>query len=179
MIRNRIKGSKFLSFLLRHRPKKFGLVTDRYGFADFDKVFKILLERFPGLEKKDVNDLVESDPNKRFEIKDCKIRARYGHSIDIEPSEECQEVPDVLFHGTSPKSLDSILKKGLRSGGRRFVHLSLSVEQAIRVGRRKDISPSVLKIDAKRAQIDGLKFWQEENIYLTEEVPSQYISVHK
>ena len=179
MIKNRIKVSKFLSFLLRHDPQKCGLDTDRHGFADFDKVFRILLEKFPGMEQKDVNDLVEDDSNKRFEIKNGKIRARYGHSIDIEPGEECQEVPDILFHGTSPKSLDSILKGGLRPGGRKFVHLSLSVEDAVRVGRRKDISPAILKIEAKEAQMDGLKFWQEENIYLTEEVPPQYISIYK
>ena len=178
MIRNRIKISKFLSFLLRHRPKKFGLDTDRYGFADFNKVFRILLERFPGIEIKDVNDLVESDSNKRFQVKDGMIRARYGHSIEIEPLEECRNVPDVLFHGTSSKSLDSIVKEGLKPGRRRFVHLSLSVEEAMRVGRRKDINPSILKIDAKRANIDGLKFWKEENIYLTEEIPSQYISMY-
>jgi putative RNA 2'-phosphotransferase len=179
MIRNRTKVSKFLSYLLRHGPKKFGLDTDRYGFADFDKVFRILTERFPGIEKKDVNDLVESDSNKRFEIKGGRIRARYGHSIEIEPGEECLNVPDVLFHGTSPKSLDSILKEGLKPGRRKFVHLSLSVEEAMRVGRRKDIKPLILKIDAKRANIDSLKFWKEENIHLTEEIPPQYISVHK
>lgn len=179
MIRNRTKVSKFLSFLLRHGPQKYGLNTDRYGFADFDKVFRILIERFPGIETMDVNDLVESDSNRRFEIKDGRIRARYGHSIEIEPLEECQKVPDVLFHGTSPKSLDSIVKLGLKPGRRKFVHLSLSVEEAMRVGRRKDIKPLILKIDSKKAKIDGLKFWKEEHIYLTEDVPPQYIIVYK
>lgn len=179
MIKNRTKVSKFLSFILRHRPQDFGVEVDKYGFADFNKILGILMKKFQGLEKKDVYDLIKKDPFQRFQIKEGKLRARYGHSIEVEPGDLSQTVPDVLFHGTTPKNLDSIFNNGLKPGKRKFVHLSVSVKDALRVGKRKDHRPIILKIDAQRAQNNGLPFWKEEKIYLTKEVPPQYISIYK
>ncbi|MBS3819744.1 RNA 2'-phosphotransferase [bacterium] len=179
MIKNRTKVSKFMSLLLRHRPQNFGLTVDKYGFADFNKVFDILMKKFPGLEKKDVYKLIENAPNQRFQIKEGKIRARYGHSIEIKPGGRSHTVPEVLYHGTSPKNWGSIQNKGLKPGKRKFVHLSISVKDALRVGKRKDRHPLILKIDAQTAQKNGLPFWKEEKVYLTKEVPPPYISVYK
>ena len=177
MIKNRGKVSKFLSFVLRHGPYNYGLSLDKHGLADFDSVCKILKDRFPGLEAEYIKLIIEKDPKKRFQIKEGKIRARYGHSVEVEPLGESKEVADVLYHGTSPKSLDSILKEGIKPGRRKFVHLSLTIEEAWHVGKRKAPKPIILIIDSKRAEKEGLLFWKEENIYLTKEVPPQYISV--
>lgn len=179
MIHNKVKVSKFLSFVLRHAPQNYGLSLDRFGFAEFKTVLDILKRRFPGLEDEDVKSIVMNDPKKRFQIDDQRIRARYGHSVDVQPLEECRTVPSVLFHGTSPHRLDSIFKRGLVPEKRRFVHLSLSVEEALKVGRRKDNNPVVLKVDTQRAGQDGLVFWKEANVYLTKTVAPQYISVYK
>ncbi|UCE21760.1 MAG: RNA 2'-phosphotransferase [Candidatus Aminicenantes bacterium] len=179
MIHNKVKVSKFLSFTLRHAPQNYGLSLDRYGFAEFRMVLKILTKRFPGLEDEDVKNIVMNDPKKRFQIDDQRIRARYGHSVFVEPLEECRAVPSFLFHGTSPRSLNSIFKRGLIPEKRRFIHLSLSVEEALKVGRRKDNNPVVLKVDTQRASQDGLVFWKEANVYLTKTVAPQYISVYK
>jgi putative RNA 2'-phosphotransferase len=179
MIKNRIKASKFLSFVLRHRPHNYCLSLDKHGFADFDSVCKILSGRFPGIEVEDIKLIVEKDPKKRFQIKEGKIRARYGHSVEVEPLEQPEEVTDVLYHGTSPKSLDSILKEGIKPGRRKFVHLSLTVEEAWLVGKRKAPKPLILIIDSKKAKKEGLLFLKEKNIYLTKEVPPQYISVYE
>ncbi|NIO47814.1 MAG: RNA 2'-phosphotransferase [Candidatus Aminicenantes bacterium] len=179
MFKNRVKVSKFLSFILRHGPHNYGLSLDKHGLADFDNVFKILKNRFPGIEVKDIKLIVENDPKKRFQIKEGKIRARYGHSVEVEPLGQSRGVPDVLYHGTSPKNLDSILKEGIKPGRRKFVHLSLTIEEAWHVGKRKASKPLILIIDSKKAKKEALLFWKEENIYLTKEVPPQYISVYE
>jgi putative RNA 2'-phosphotransferase len=179
MIKNKIKASKFLSFILRHQPHNYGLSLDKHGLADFDSVCKILKDRFPGMDAEDIKLIVEKDAKKRFQIKEGKIRACYGHSVEVEPLEQPKEVADVLYHGTSPKSLDSILREGIKPGRRKFVHLSLTVEEAWRVGKRKALKPSILIIDSKKAKKEGLLFWKEENIYLAKEVPPQYISVYE
>lgn len=178
MIKNKVAVSKFLSFILRHGCEKYGLSLDKYGFADFESVLKILKDRFAEIEKEDLNYIVENDPKMRFQIKDGKVRARYGHSVDVEPLEEFCEVGDVLFHGTSPASLDSILKEGLKPQGRKFVHLSLNVKDALEVGRRKDPQPVILKIDVKKAKDRGLLFWKEGSVVLMKEVPAKYISIY-
>jgi len=177
--KSQVKVSKFLSFVMRHGPQDYGLSLDKHGFVEFKTVLEIIKRRFPGLDEEDLKFIVANDSKRRFQIDGQRIRARYGHSVDVEPLEECLNIPDVLFHGTSPNSLSSILKEGLKPGKRRFVHLSLNVEEALKVGRRKDISPVVLKIDAKRASQDGLIFWKEANVYLAKTVAPQYISVYK
>ena len=171
--------SKFLSFILRHGPEEYGLSLDRYGFADFNEVLRILKSRFAQIEEEDVNYIVENDPKMRFQIEEGRIRARYGHSVDVEPLGEPCEVDDILFHGTSPASLDSILKYGLKPEARKFVHLSLNVKDALMVGRRKDPHPVILKIDAKMAKEERLLFWKEGSVILTREVPAKYISVYE
>jgi len=179
MIRDRIKLSKFLSFILRHKPQKYNLCLDNHGFADFDEVCKIIKTRFIGVKEKDIEYMVENDPNARFEIRGRKIRACYGHSVEVEPFRRPCDVPDYLFHGTSPKYIGSILKEGLKPQSRKFVHLSLSVDDALRIGKRKSPHPVILKIEAKRAKHDGVLFWREANVYLTREIPGGYISVYK
>jgi len=179
MIHNKVKVSKFLSFVLRHAPQNYGLILDRFGFAELRTILRVLKKRFPGLEDEDVKHVVMDDPKKRFQIADQRIRARYGHSVNVEPLEECRNIPNILFHGTSPHSLDSIFRKGLVPEKRKFVHLSLSVEEALKVGRRKNNNPVVLKVDTQRTSQDGLVFWKEANVYLTKTVAPQYISVYK
>ena len=179
MIKKKVRVSKFLSFILRHSPQDFELRLDRHGFSEFQQVLEIMKKRFPGLEEEDLRFIVDSDSKRRFQIEGQRIRARYGHSVDVDPLEECPGVPEFLFHGTSPKSLDSIIKRGLKPGGRSFVHLSVNVEEALKVGGRKNKNPVVLKIKARKASQEGQIFWKEENIYLTKSIAPKYLSVYK
>jgi putative RNA 2'-phosphotransferase len=172
----RKKISKFLSFILRHAASKYDLKLDRYGFADLDKVLIVLKEKFPFLGRKDLEEIAKNDPKLRFEIKENKIRARYGHSIKVEPKEKCKDVPTFLFHGTSFKNLNSILKEGLTPQRRVFVHLSSTLEDAYMVGKRKSSKLVILRIEAKKATKE-ISFWKEGKVYLAKRIPPQYIHV--
>lgn len=174
----KINISKFLSCILRHRPQKFGLIPDKYGFVDFNKVIAVLKDKFPQVRGESFKYIIKNDLKERFELKRTKIRARYGHSINIELPGKSGEVPKVLFHGTSRKNLESIKKIGLIPVRRKFVHLSSNLEEAMRVGKRKDFSPIILIIDAKRAQREGVRFWKEGKVYLTSVLPPQYINIY-
>ncbi|OQX81202.1 MAG: hypothetical protein B6D56_02885 [Candidatus Omnitrophica bacterium 4484_70.1] len=171
--------SKFLSYILRHNPSRFRIKLDEYGFADMDEVVRILKKKFSNIGEKMLKRLVEEDEQARFQIKKGKIRARYGHSIDIKPLGEMENIPDILYHGTAKRFLSSILKEGLKPKGRKFVHLSLNLEEAIRVGRRKDVSVVILKIDVKKAKQEGIKFWREEKVVLAPFIPSHCLSIFK
>ncbi|RLI85064.1 MAG: RNA 2'-phosphotransferase [Archaeoglobales archaeon] len=135
--------------MLRHFPSKFGLEVDRYGWANLKDVVEILKRRY-GVGRDVLELIVESDPKLRFEIKGEKIRARYGHSIDVEVDwSESDEVPKILYHGTNPKNLRSILREGLKPMKRREVHLSDSLIDALEVGKRHHPNPIVLVIDTE------------------------------
>jgi putative RNA 2'-phosphotransferase len=83
--------------------------------------------------------------------------------------------PDILYHGTASRFIDSIMKDGLKPMGRQYVHLSLNEDIALNVGKRHG-NPVVLYIDAKNMHEKGYKFYLSENkIWLVDEVPREYI----
>jgi UDP-N-acetylmuramyl pentapeptide synthase len=59
-------------------------------------------------------------------------------------------------------------------------YLSPDIDTAYKVGRRKEHDPVILKIDAARANEDGVVFYVGNDItWLADQVPPQYISVLK
>lgn len=179
MNKNKIRISKFLSYILRHSPRKYGLSLNEHGFVKFENVLKVMRAKFSDLEEEDIKHIISTDPKQRFHLQGCKLRARYGHSFEVQPIGECKRVPAVLFHGTSPNSLPSILKKGLVPAQRKFVHLSMTVDEAKSVGKRKSQNPVILKIDARKASQRGLVFWKEGKVFLARKVAPQYISLYE
>jgi len=119
---------------------------------------------------------VENQKKRRFEIKDDKIRALYGHSV-LKISYKESEPPEFLYHGTSRKNVNRILKEGLKPMKRKYVHLSLSREEALEVGKRHDRNPQILLILSKKAYERGIKFYKAGDIYLTEHIPPEFIKV--
>ena len=73
--------SKFLSYILRHHPEKFDICLDDKGFADLEKILRILKNRYPKkkITKKTLQEMIKRSNKKRFELREKKIRAYYGH----------------------------------------------------------------------------------------------------
>lgn len=147
------------------------------GFIDFDELLAKLRERWPDLSKEDVRSVVENDPKGRYEIQGEKIRARYGHSIDVSPVLN-QAKADELYHGTTQKAAKKILNEGLKSKGRQKVHLSKTIEDAKQVGKRRTDSPVILKVDAEKATESGIKIERaSDRIYVSDNIPPNFISL--
>ena len=65
---------------------------------------------------------------------------------------------------------------GLIAGSRQYVHLSSDKETAVKVGKRHG-SPTVLLIESGKMQQAGFEFFlSENNVWLTRNVPSEYIN---
>ncbi|MEN3046966.1 MAG: RNA 2'-phosphotransferase [Candidatus Hydrothermales bacterium] len=166
-----LRLSKKLSYILRHDPAKFGISLNSEGFADIDELCKKAK-----INKDEIFELLKKCGKKRFEIRGNKIRALYGHSfIKIEYKEVVP--PEILYHGTSRKNLERILKEGLKPMNRKYVHLSVNKEEALRVGRRHDKSPIILIILSKDAYNSGVKFFKAGDVYLCEFLPPEFIKV--
>lgn len=168
--KKRIQRSKLLALLLRH-DKKYHFNEDGW------RAISDLVEKH-GFSQEEVIDIVATDPKGRFEFSKDKplIRARWGHSFPINLGDECDDVPDTLYHGTADIYLPSIQREGLKEKDGRIVHLTNDRLLASKTGKRHG-NPIVLSIDAKRMKEDGLKFWRPgEYIWLTKEVEIQYIS---
>lgn len=184
MIRNdQIKFiSKKMSYALRHNPDKYGIILDEEGFTDLGGFLNAMnrMHRFnPPLTKEDIAFVIGHSDKKRFEMTDNKIRALYGHSVtSVIIHKRQSDPPDVLYHGTARRFIESIMREGLLPMRRQYVHLSADVDTAMQVGRRRDSRPVVLRIDARKACGDGIRFYVgNESVWLSEPLPPEYLEV--
>jgi putative RNA 2'-phosphotransferase len=163
--------------VLRHRPEEIGLVLDENGWADLSELLRLADERGKRLTRELVEAVVEKNEKQRFTIdaSGVKIRANQGHSLRIELGLVPVEPPELLFHGTVERALDSIRRQGLLRGNRMHVHLSADQQTATKVGARRG-QPVVLKVAAQLMFKNGYLFYISENrVWLTEHVPTQFI----
>lgn len=163
-----------MSYLLRHNPEN--LKVDEHGFASSEKLFEKIRERFQ-VSNELIFEIVEKSEKKRFEIIDDKIRALYGHTIPVRVELEEDIEVEVLYHGTTHESLSEILRIGLKSMKRKYVHLSPTIDIAEEVGSRRTETPVILKIDVETARKEGIKFFRAtDKVYLCKDLPPKYIS---
>jgi putative RNA 2'-phosphotransferase len=174
-----VQLSKFLSLVLRHKPETIGLILDPQGWAELDGL--IIKGQAAGMvfSREDVLCVVETSDKKRFALSSDRqhIRAVQGHSLPVDLSLSPTQPPDVLYHGTAARFLDSILSTGLDARSRHHVHLSADTATALRVGGRHG-KPAVLEVNAQGMHSEGYKFFLAENgVWLTDRVPPAFLSV--
>ncbi|GBO51830.1 2'-phosphotransferase [Pseudanabaena sp. lw0831] len=177
MNKNLVKLSKFVSLVLRHQPEVIGLKLDENGWAEVDRFIELAKQNGTDISKSVLEEIVETNNKKRFSFNSekSKIRANQGHSIDIELGLTSKHPPELLFHGTATRFIESIRQQGLVAGNRQHVHMSSDETTAINVGQRHG-KPVVLKIDTSAMLQDGFVFFCSENlVWLTEFVPPQYL----
>jgi putative RNA 2'-phosphotransferase len=169
--KNIVERGKELSFLLRH-DKEYAF--DEHGWREVAD----LIERH-GYTMGELEEIVATNDKKRYEFSDDKkrIRARQGHSVDVDVElKECVP-PDTLYHGTAASFMDSILREGITKQSRLHVHLSADAATAFKVGKRHG-TPAVLMVDAAAMVSDGFKFYLSNNgVWLTEYVPTKYLNI--
>lgn len=173
-----VKSSKFLSLVLRHRPETIGLVLDPNGWANVDELIQLANQHGTRLTRTLVERIVAESDKKRFSLSPdgSRIRANQGHSVDVDLGLAPATPPDVLYHGTASRFLDSIRSTGLNSGNRQHVHLSLDVPTAVKVGDRHG-RPAILIIRAGAMAAAGRTFYLSANgVWLTEQVPVEFIT---
>lgn len=177
MNKNReIKISKFLSYVLRHKPESIGLTLNDNGWASVAEILKNRKLRFSLEELKFV---VENNEKNRFTLNEdfSLIKANQGHSVEIKLEFQKIVPPEILYHGTTQHFLASIQEKGLEKRQRHHVHLSIDIKTASNVGKRHG-KLIILAIDSKKMHEDGYQFYlSDNNIYLVDEVPAKYLTV--
>lgn len=169
--------SKFLSYVLRHQPDAIGLKLDGEGWADVQDLIKLSNTDGRSLTLGLIEEVVATNDKKRFAFSDdgTKIRASQGHSVAIDLALEPVAPPEVLYHGTATRFLDSIKEKGLISGSRRHVHLSAELTTAISVGQRHG-KATVLTVKAAEMHHSGREFFLSDNgVWLTSSVPIEFL----
>lgn len=171
------KISKFLSLVLRHKPGQIGLQLDANGWAAVDELLEKMTSQGFNLSYAQLAEVVETNDKQRFAFSadGSLIRANQGHSLKIDLGLQEQVPPEILYHGTAEKNLESIMEQGLQKCQRHHVHLSPDEQTAMKVGMRYGKSV-VLKVQAKKMSERGYKFYRSENgVWLTDAVDPAFI----
>ncbi len=171
--------SKLMTYILRHHPDEFGLVSDEDGFVSIKELQQAIAEEegWSYVRRSHIMEVVYTSNRERFEVQSERIRATYGHSLPQRIRYEPTPPPKILYHGTRRKAYPHILQRGLDPMGRQYIHLTTSPELALRIGRRRDPQPILLEIHAHRAYEEGIIFYQANPlIYLVDHLSPTYIS---
>ncbi|MGJ8638007.1 MAG: RNA 2'-phosphotransferase [Opitutaceae bacterium] len=171
------KRSKFLSLVLRHEPERIGLELDAQGWVSVAVLLRQMAEHGRPLPLEVLKAIVSSNDKKRFAFSEDErlIRANQGHSINVDLALEPVVPPMFLYHGTATRFEAQIRAEGLKRQQRQHVHLSHEQETAVRVGQRHG-KPVILKVKASEMADAGALFYRSENgVWLTEQVPVDYL----
>ncbi|KJZ19609.1 RNA 2'-phosphotransferase [Loktanella sp. S4079] len=166
--------SKFLSFVLRHKPDEIGVELDTQGWGS---VAQIANKSGGKLSVQEILDIVATSDKKRFSLSpdQAQVRANQGHSFPVDLGLQRQTPPDTLYHGTATRFVDAIVTEGLRKQSRQHVHLTDNVETATQVGQRYG-KAVIFHVDAKSMHTAGHAFYRSENdVWLTEYVEPKFL----
>lgn len=170
--------SRYLSLILRHKPEVINITLDEHGWANVDDLIKGIAKKYE-FNMAMLEEIVRTDNKQRYSFNDDKtlIRANQGHSISVDVELKESIPPEILWHGTAEKYVESINISGLIPKSRLYVHLSKDSNTAISVGKRHG-KVVVFKIFSKQMYDDGYKFYLSENeVWLTKKVPNKYLEM--
>lgn len=173
----RLRLSKLLAGILRHFPESYGVRVDERGWASIDELVTALRRAgYWWVSRWHVEAIGVLDPKGRYEVRDGRIRARYGHSINVSVEPLSYDAPPILYHGTLEDNLGSIMKNGILKMRRVKVHLTSSLEDAIETARRHGSRVAVLVVDTSCLRERGLVVARaSKTVYVVDYVPPDCI----
>jgi putative RNA 2'-phosphotransferase len=133
------------------------------------------------IDRERLVSMVTADTKGRFELSDDgrRVRARQGHTIEVDAGWAVSTPPPKLWHGTGRAVVPAIVREGLLPMGRHHVHLSETREAAWIVARRRP-EPVLLVVDAAAMHAAGHVFRVAENgPWLVEVVRPEYLRVEE
>ncbi|MGO4949232.1 RNA 2'-phosphotransferase [Paenibacillus sp. DRB1-1] len=168
--------SKFMSKILRHTPEQFGIKLDHEGYCHVQDLISAIKSenRWSDIGEAGIDQVVTNCPKKRYHMVNGYIRANYGHSAGRLDYKESIP-PTTLYHGTNSKVVDKIITEGIKPMGRKYVHLSETLEFATLAGKRRG-ELVILEIDTVKSMANNVKFYVANNgVWLADFVPPQYV----
>lgn len=172
-----VRTSKFLSLILRHEPVRVGLKLGDAGWVGVDELLRAVNSHGVALTLDQLKHVVATSDKKRFAFSDDgqRIRASQGHSVEVDLQYPPQMPPELLYHATAVRFLDSIRQHGLQKMERHDVHLSAETKVTVQVGGRHG-KPALLTIRAGDMHKAGFVFRCSANgVWLVDRVPPQFI----
>lgn len=173
---------RVMTGILRHFPEKYGLEMQPHGWIPFPQLVQAIVGRHRGyhwLRPHHLVAIAESDPKGRYEVRDDRVRATYGHTVEVELDLPTEDIPDELFFPVTPEEAPIVLEVGLKPSDRKKVHLSKTAEDARAAGAVRHPDPVILEVDTRAARGDGLVIMKAaRTVYLVDQVPPKFLKRH-
>jgi len=166
-----VKLSKFLTYILGHRPDEFGLVLDKNGFIKIKELLKAVNEEngWKHIRNSNIDEIIITLPHPPIEIKHNMARAVNRDHIPIH--QPAPDPPKLLYTCTRQKAYPYAAQKGIYPS--RYQQVVLSHDRSIseRMGKRVDPKPIVLTVQVQKAIRNGVVFHQAGSIFLADFIP--------
>lgn len=174
---------RVLTGILRHFPDRYGLEMEPQGWVSLPAIVRAVSQKHPAyhwLRTMHLVAIAETDAKGRYEVRDEKIRATYGHTVDVELDLPTENIPAQLFFPVTPEEATIVLEVGLKPSDRKKVHLSKTAEDARAAGSVRTPDPVILAVDTQRARSGGLVIMRAgKTVFLVDQVPAEYLSRHE
>lgn len=170
--------SKFLSLVLRHKPSAANVSLNENGWCQIDRLLDGAQSAGVNITPEELFEIVATNEKQRFQLNEdnTQIRANQGHSVSVDLDLRPTPPPARLFHGTTIRFQETIMREGVKKMNRHHVHLSADRETAQKVGIRHG-KVLILEVDAQRMHEEGHLFYRtENNVWLVDSVPPSYLT---
>lgn len=171
--------ARIVAGILRHFPPRYGISLDPQGWVPLPRLVQAIRSQhrsYGWLKAHHLIALAETDPKGRYEIREERIRATYGHTVDVDLDLPTDHIPETLYYPVTQEEAAVVLEIGLRPTDRKKVHLSKTAVDAYNAGRVRTPEPVILEVDTKKAQDDGLVIRRAgKTVFLVDQVPSQVL----
>jgi len=170
---------RILTGILRHFPDRYQLTMDPQGWIALPQIVRAITQRHPAYHWLRVQHLVaiaETDAKGRYEVREDRIRATYGHTLEIDLDLPTENIPNRLYYPVTEEETAIVLEVGLRPSDRKKVHHSKTAEDARAAGSVRTPDPVILEVDAERAREAGIVIKQAgKTVYLVDQVPPSFL----
>ncbi len=170
---------RILTGILRHFPDRYGLTMEPQGWVSLPQIVRAISQRHPAyhwLRMQHLVAIAETDAKGRYEVRDERIRATYGHTLEVDLDLPTENIPDRLYYPVTEEEAAIVLEVGLRPTDRKKVHLSKTAEDARAAGSVRTPEPILLEVDARRARESGIVIKQAgKTVYLVDQVPAEFL----
>ncbi|MDE1822293.1 MAG: RNA 2'-phosphotransferase [Euryarchaeota archaeon] len=171
--------ARILAGILRHFPQRYGIPLDPHGWVPIPRLVQAIRSQhrsYGWLKPHHIVALAETDPKGRYEIREERIRATYGHTVDVDLDLPTDHIPEALYYPVTQEEASVVLEIGLRPTDRKKVHLSKTAVDAYHAGRVRTPTPVILEVDTQKAQNDGLVIRRAgKTVFLVDQVPSNVL----
>jgi len=170
--------AKTIYYIVYHSAGEYGLFWDIAGTMPWKELYWALHEdpslRF--VRQSHIHELNHLQVGLPITLEGNLLRLRDG--FPLPDYHVCEHPPDKLFYACPRKQFGAVLKHGLAPLGRDFLPVAADQELALRIGRRRDPKPLLVKILTDKAGAAGILFRTAgPELYLVESLATEYLQL--